>query len=258
MSWASRRQLKYILIIFGIFLLFIIWVIYPIIFKKATCFDGKLDGNEVGIDCGGSCSQICPSEVSSAVTVWSRAFPVTGNIYNLLAYVENPNKDAGVPSIKYEFKIYDSNNRLIGLRDGNTFIPPDKQFAVFEPRFNAGKSKIKSISFEFIPPFNWQKKEPTLNTLPINVSDINYNSNLNSSSLSALVTNNSIYNIPTFNIIAILYDANGNAINVSKTQREGLASNNKLPISFTWPKPLASTPVREDVFVQINPFTASF
>ncbi len=258
MSWAARRQFKYLLGIFGVFALIITWIIYPIIFKNPTCFDNKKNGNETGIDCGGSCSKICSDQTASPVVVWNRAFSVTGNIYNLVAYVENPNKGAAIAKVNYEFRIYGTNNKLIGRRLGSTYIPPDKEFIVFEPRFNSGQSKIRSISFEFIPPFIWQKKKPTLNTLPIKVNNIVYNSDINSSSLSAQVENDSIYDIPAFNVVAILYDNDNNAINVSNTWKKGLASNNSLLVTFTWPEVLSKIPVKRDVLVQINPFSVSF
>lgn len=258
MSWSSRKQFEYLMIVFVVFLLIVFWIIHPLIFKNPTCFDGKKNGTEIGIDCGGSCSKICNSEAFSPVVVWSRAFPVTGNIYNLVAYVENPNKDAAISAINYEFKVYDTNNKLIGTRNGKTYIPPDKQYVIFSPRFNAGQSNIRSVSFEFIPPFTWLKKEPTLNTLPVIVKNINYSSNLNSSSLSAKVENNSIYDLPPFSVVAILYDTKGNAINVSQTKTEGLSSNKDTFINFTWPMALPKTPVKNDVLVQVNPFSVSF
>lgn len=258
MSWASRRQFKYLAIVFGIFSLIVFWIIYPIIFKTPTCSDGKLNGDETGVDCGGSCSRVCNLDVVSPVTVWSRAFPVAGSIYNLVAYIENPNKNSAIAKANYEFRIYDVNNKLIGRREGSTFIPPNQQFVVFEPRFDLGESKIRSISFEFIPPFIWQKKEPFVNILPIKVDNVVLKNDYNLPTLTARVKNESIYDIPSFDVIAILYDIDNNAINASKTHKEGLESNGNLPVYFTWPEALIDTPVKNDVLVQINPFAISF
>jgi hypothetical protein len=242
----------------GVFLLIVFWIVYPMIFKKATCFDGKLNGSELEIDCGGTCSRFCDSQVSIPITVWSRAFPVTGSIYNLAAYVENQNTNAGVVKANYEFRIYDTNNKLLGRREGSTYIPPNQQFVVFEPRFDVGESQIRSVSFEFLPPFVWQKKEPTANILPVKVSNIVLNNDFNQPNLTAQIKNESIYDLPPFDVVAILYDIDNNAINVSKTGKEGLVSNGNLFVSFTWPEALPSVPVKRDVLVQINPFTVSF
>lgn len=258
MSWASRRQFKYISTILVILLLILFWIFYPMIFKKPTCFDNKLNGTETGIDCGGSCSRVCDVDASIPVIVWSRAFPVTANIYNLAAYVENQNQNAAVEKVDYEFLIYDTNNKLIGTRKGTTFIPPNQPFVVFEPRFNSGELQVKSVSFEFVSPFVWQKKEPTLNLLPITVENIILDNNFNLPSLTAKIKNDSIYDIPPFSAVGILYDIDHNVINVSKTEKDGIPSNASLPVSFTWPETLSNIPVKNDILVQINPFTVSF
>jgi len=228
------------------------------IFKKPTCFDNKLNGTEIGIDCGGSCSRFCDSDTSSPVVVWSRAFPVTANIYNLAAYVENPNQNAAVSKVDYEFLIYDTNNKLIGTRKGSTFIPPNQAFVVFEPRFNSGEIQVKSVSFEFTSPLVWQKKEPTINILPITVENIILDNNYNLPSLTAKKKNDSIHDIPPFSAVAILYDIDHNVINISKTDKDGILSNASLPISFTWPEALSGVPVKNEILMQINPFTTSF
>lgn len=258
MSWASSRQFKYLFIFLLVIGLIIFIFIYPLIFKKATCFDNKQNGTEIGIDCGGICSRMCEEEITDPVVLWSRAFPVVGSNYNLVAFVENRNKNSGVFSASYEFRIYDINNRLLGRREGKTFIPPNQQFAIFESRFDSGESELKSVTFEFLPPFIWVKKEPTLQNLPIRVSDIIFDDNKDTPNLSAVIRNESIYDLPEFDVIAILYDTEHNAINSSKTHKDKLLSGNNLPVVFTWPEILSSFPATKDVLVQINPFSVPF
>lgn len=258
MSWASKRQFKYFSGFVLVVALIIFAIIFPLIFTKPTCTDNKQNGDETGIDCGGSCSLMCKGDVSDPSVLWSRAFPVTGNYYNLVAFVENRNKSAGVVSASYEFRIYDTNNKLLGRRDGSTFIPPNQQFAVFEPRFDSGQNQIKTVTFEFLSPIVWVKEPPTLGTLPIHVTGITFDDNKDTPSLSAVVNNESIYDIPEFDVIAILYDKDNNAINASKTHKGKLLNNSSLPVIFTWPEAITTPPVTEDVMVLINPFSVSF
>lgn len=244
-----------ILAVIGVVILIMIW---PTITKKPTCFDGKKNGSESGVDCGGICQRVCTADVSEPVILWQRAFPVTGSIYNLVAFIENRNKSVAINKISYEFRVYDTNNILIGRRVGTTFIPPNQEFAVLEPRFDSGQSKIKSIVFEFTPPFVWLKKEPKINTLPIKVENILLGDDKTSPTLTAVINNESVYELPEFDVVAILYDINHNAINVSKTHKDGLPSNTKTPVLFTWPNPLGIDVATRDILVQINPFIASF
>lgn len=257
MSWASKRQFKY----FSIFILFIgviiFILIYPLIFKDPTCNDNKKNGEETGVDCGGSCLSVCSDEAYDPTILWSRGFHVIDNNYNLVAFIENKNKTAGVAEAHYEFKIYNKENKLIGRKVGKTFIPPNQQFAVFESRFNPGEEDIKNVTFEFTNELSWVKKFPLTQILPIKVRNISFNNNKDTPTLSAIITNDSIYDIPEFDVIAILYDENKNAINISKTHKDGLLKGNKIPINFTWPEALSTSPVTEDIIILINPFSFS-
>jgi len=258
MSWASRRQFKYLSIFLAVFLLIIFLLIYPLIFKKPTCSDSKQNGTETGIDCGGTCSLMCKSDTYDPVVLWNRAFHVIDNNYNLVAYVENRNKDSAVVMAKYEFRIYDVNNKLLGRREGKTFIPPNQQFVVFEPRFDSGESELKSVTFEFLSPLIWVKKDPKLQTLPIRVKNIVFDNNVDTPSLSATISNDSIYDISDFEVVAILYDENHNAINASSSHKDKLLNNSSIPITFTWPEVLSAYPVTKDILVLINPFSIPF
>lgn len=245
--------------LFSVIAIIVLIIIWPIITRKPTCFDGKRNGGENGVDCGGVCQKICNADTTEPVILWHRAFPVTGNIYNLVAFVENRNKAAAVVQVDYEFRIYDTRNILIGRRQGKTFIPPNQQFAVFEPRFDGGASEIRSVSFEFTSPFVWIKKEPTIQTLPIQIDNIVYDEGVKlTPSLTAIVRNDSIYDLPEFDVIAILYDENHNAINASKTHKDSLPSNQNSPLLFTWPQTLSSNPVTKDLILMVNPFTTPF
>lgn len=258
MSWASKRRAQYLFGVFLFFGLILFLILYPYIFKKPTCADGKQNGTETGVDCGGSCLSMCPNDVSEPIVVWARAVPVIDNIYNLVALVENPNKISAIENAKYEFRVYNTNNELVGVREGSTFISPNKRFAVFEPRFDLGEGTLKSVTFDFIAPYDWVKKETKLDTLPIRNENIVFENSADYPSLSLSVKNDSIYNLPEFDVISILYDIDGNVINASKTHKNPLASGEASSVFFTWPKHFDSIPVVKDIFVLINPFNVSF
>ncbi len=258
MSWASHRQSQYILGLFLFIGLIVFILIYPIITRPATCTDGKKNGTENGVDCGGVCQRICTVDVAEPIILWSRAFPISNNNYNLVSFIENHNKAAAVSIVSYEFRIYNTKNILIGRRQGTTFIPPNQQFAVFEPRFYAGKDEVRSVMFEFTSPFIWVKKDPTIQTLPIRVDNIVYGTDKTAPSLTARINNDSVYDLPSFDVITILYDISHNAINASKTHKDGLDSNKNSLLLFTWPQPFDQEPVTQDILPQINPFSTSF
>ncbi len=259
MSWASRRQSKYLLGLFAFCALILLAIAYPSLTKAPTCSDGKQNGSEAGVDCGGLCNRMCMSQVSDPLILWSRGFQISGSTYSLVAFVQNRNKNAAVAQASYEFKVYDTNNILIGRREGTTFIPPNQQFAVFEPRFDAGQDVVKSVSFEFTTsPLVWVKKDPTIQSLPITIDHMAMGENQSAPSLSAQINNNSVYDLPQFNVVTILYDADHNAINASETYIAGLRSNQSAPLLFTWPEAFREDVVTKDILLQVDPFTTPF
>jgi hypothetical protein len=82
-SWSQKRQIIYFSIPFFLFLLVLSFVYFSFFYKPATCFDGVKNGNETGIDCGGSCSLVCTNDALKPITLWSKAFAVTDDVYNL-------------------------------------------------------------------------------------------------------------------------------------------------------------------------------
>lgn len=115
-KWALKRKSFYFAIVVVGFLVWFFVSILPRFRVAPTCFDGLQNGNESGIDCGGSCSRYCDAIAVPLVFKWARSFEVVPGRYNALAIVENQNSGAGVMSIPYEFKLYDENNIFITRR----------------------------------------------------------------------------------------------------------------------------------------------
>ncbi len=258
MSWAGRRQFYYS---FGL-LAFVVCImaifLYPVLVKDPTCSDGKQNGKEVGVDCGGDCLMFCPSQVSVPTVLWSRIFPVSGSHYNLVAYVENQNINAAIYNVNYEFRVYDVEGKYIGRREGHTYIPPNERIAIFESHFDVGKSVPKSATFAFTSPLTWIKQESVTQALKLRIDRIVYSEDTGSPHLQARIRNDSIFNTPSFDVVTILYNEAHNAIGVSKTHLDGLDKNQSAPIIFTWPTLFKDTPVVKDIIPQVNPFTVQF
>ena len=122
MTWALKRQIFYIGTLILFFIIFSFLIIYPNSNKKPTCADNKQNGNEAGVDCGGSCPKACLSQVDEVSVIWTRAFKVISGRYNAVAYLENHNKNTAVNRINYRFRFADANNVYIGKREGSTYI----------------------------------------------------------------------------------------------------------------------------------------
>jgi len=255
MTWALKRQFLYVgvLIIFLGILGFL--VVSPYVNKIPTCTDNKQNGDEKGIDCGGSCTKACTFEVDQISILWARTFEVIPGRYNAVAYLENHNKDTAIYKIKYKFRFADKNNIYIGKRDGETFIPPGGKFAIFEAGIGVGNSIPVYTSFEFTEVPIWHTvPENKLNQLKILVSDIKLEDQNTNPHLSATVKNDSLFIIPEVNIVALLYDEKGNAVSASRTYLDMLAGGEGKNIDFTWPKPMLGNIVAKEIIPMYNIF----
>ncbi|MDQ3075816.1 MAG: hypothetical protein M3Q34_01680 [bacterium] len=255
MTWAFRRQLTYVAILFVFFLGFGIIVSYPHFNKAPTCNDGKKNGDEVGKDCGGSCLITCSFEVDKISTTWSRTFQVVPGRYNAVAYLENQNTNNAIYKIKYKFRFADKDNIYVGKREGETYIPPAGKFAIFEGAIDMGNSVPVYTTFEFTESPVWVKvPKENIDQLKLSVSDIVLENPNTAPHLSAKVSNESLFPIPDINIVAILYDELGNVVSASRTYLDSLGGEQEAPINFTWPQPFSAKVITREIIPMYNIF----
>lgn len=255
LSWSTRRKLFYSSIIFGAIAVALVILIYPYFNREPTCFDGKINGTESGIDCGGGCLKVCTAEALQLVTLWSRPFEVLPGKYNIMAYVENQNRESGIPAINYEFKLYDKDNIFIGRTSGTTFITSNDRTAIFAAGIETGNRIPERVTFAFTSVPTWIKiNREQKNSLAVSSEDQVLSNPLESPKLEAQIVNKTLLEMKNLDVYAILYDENDNVMTVSKTLIDILPKNAKAPVVFTWPKPFAERPTRIDIFPQVNVF----
>ena len=251
-SWAAKRQLLYSSIIIIALLLIIGTPSYFYFFNKtATCFDNKQNQDETGVDCGGGCEKACKIDVVALpVTIWSRAFPVTNGIYNLAAYVQNPNVEYVAGPTQYIFRVYDRENVLIGVREGTADIPPTKTFPIFEQGFSADQRIPVTTFFEFTRDVQWKKYQGS--KAELEVTDIK-TSNLDTAPrIDAVLVNKTINRYAHVEVVALVYDEKGNAMAASRTFIDDLQSTASAPLFFTWPKPFPSTVSKVEIIPKLS------
>ncbi len=254
MSWRSRRQGTY----FGIFavLVFIVLtaVFYPVLNKPATCFDGKQNGKETGVDCGGSCAMYCPKTVVLPRIEFSAIFPVSDGVYNAVALLTATDPNAGAKSAPYVFSLYDESGRIIDEIKGNTFIPSASQFAVFESQIRTGERVPVRAQFRWgAEQIKFEKVEFNSNTLPIEVSLWKRETVLATERLSVNITNTSFDSVPESEYIVIVYDEKDEPIATSRTVAM-VPARSSVDLYFSWPYEFKSAPKRYELIKRVNPF----
>ncbi|OGI95793.1 hypothetical protein A2917_00575 [Candidatus Nomurabacteria bacterium RIFCSPLOWO2_01_FULL_42_17] len=256
MAWALKRQFFYIIVLVLFLSVFGFLIFYPKLNKAPSCTDNKQNGAETGVDCGGLCARACLSQVDPISILWSRAFRVVPGRYNAVAYLENHNRNTAVNRINYKFRFADKNNVYIGKREGSTFIPPSGKFAIFEPGIDIGNSIPVYTTFEFTQVPQWVTvSQEKINQLKVLVSNIVLVGEDTSPVLSATIKNNSFFTIEEVDVVAILYDANHNAVSASRTYLDELKPEEVQNITFTWPEPFSNKVIAKEIIPMYNIFS---
>lgn len=258
LTWSGKRQLVVSSIGGVVILIFLFFIIAPYFKTPPSCFDGQQNGTELGIDCGGSCALLCPFQGKNIIVRWFRPFAVTDNIYNAVAYVENPNVGSAVKSISYEFKFYDKDDVFITSRTGQTFIGSIGKFLIFEPSVDVGNRPIAKTLFSFTETPKWIVIDKRASTFPLFVRNVKLSDPQSTPRIEAQIANDSIYKVSDLDLVALIYNKDGNVIATSKTYLESVDKNSSAPVFFTWPRTFSEDVGRIEVFPDLNPFKINF
>ncbi|HRH26228.1 MAG TPA: VWA domain-containing protein [Candidatus Paceibacterota bacterium] len=230
-TWAERRKITY-LTVFIVLFAFVSTYIYIRYFKTPpTCFDGWANGDELGVDCGGSCQLLCPADNIPPIVEWSRSFELAPGRYSLFALVENPNINAIARAATYTFSVFDAENNIIAQKQGTTVIPAGVKFGILEPGIEIEgiparvQFAFNSISFE---------KNTDTRQSQLRVSGIRMAEETPSAKVEGFVENVSVNDIRNVEVAAIVYGEDGNAVGVSKTLVDLIPAGGSKRVVFTW------------------------
>lgn len=233
LSWSNRRKTLYSGVIGAIVFLVLIFLYQTFLTTPATCFDLKQNGDEHGVDCGGSkCSLMCASESRAPVVQWARAFKTSPNTYTAAAYIQNSNAGGGAKNVRYSFQLFDDKNQLVIERDGTVNLPPVQTIPIVENGIEVGNRAVSRTLFAFF-------EQPVWNTIPASaVSSLRVSNQYlagDGSRLSATLTNDTVADAKNITVTGILFDAAGVARAASKSVLSRVPKKSSQDVVFTWP-----------------------
>jgi len=243
-SWAAKKQLTHLLfVLFAVVgLVFAVWLNIT----APSCTDGRQNQDEKGVDCGGQCSKECLGEIKDLAVLWSKPLKVTGNIYDAVALAENRNLFLSAQSVRYQFKFYDDRNILIALREGEIFVNPGREFAIFENGIDAGLRKPAKVFLEFQKNINWEIYKGE--NLGLVVAKKEYQDSPRPS-ISATLENKTLADIKGIYAVAVIYADDGNAIAASATKIGEMKGGASADIFFTWPENFEEGYSRDEIYL---------
>lgn len=244
-SWSTRRKSTYAFIFIAFLAVTIGLPGFFLFYKAPSCTDGIRNQSELGIDCGGNCPRLCSNYFLDARVMWARADKTGTGLYNLGAYIVNPNVNGIAENVPYTFRAYDKEGILIVERSGRMLIPPHKNVLAFENAINMDKRVPSRVAFEFTAKPQWEKIDTVEDIIAI--TDTNYSEDQNGAALDVTLENKSLLLYERIDLYAILYDELGNTVGFSRTNLDTLNPGEKQTLSFTWREPRKGTVTTKEV-----------
>jgi hypothetical protein len=249
-SWAFRRRFFYLTIVILVIGLPIGFIVWKSLQKPPSCMDGVKNQDEHGVDCGGICQIACMYEVQAEPTIqWSRAYYVTKGVYNLVAYLQNPNTEYISRPVKYTFRVYDENNVVIATREGVVALPTTKLFPIFEPTVDVGERIPKKVSFEFSDQIVWVEyhgEKPELD-----VTEQKLSLSTSTPTISARIRNKTLNTYKNVEVVAVIYDEKGNGFLASRTYIDSIGDRETATVYFTWPEPFTASSSKIEIIPKL-------
>lgn len=235
-SWSSKRKTSYAIAVISAVILFVAVPVFLYFYKAPTCFDNKMNGDETGLDCGGSCARLCQSAFLPPRIEWGGAKieKHSDGLYNVAAYIVNPNIDGAAENVPYKMSLYDAQGILIIEKEGTMTLYPHRNSLAFQTAVNTDKRIPTRATFEFTRAPQWFKSYDGLSDLA--VINRKYQEDETSSSLEVTLENRSLFPLEDVQVSVVLYDPSGNVIGFSQTFIDSIGSKNSREIApYTWP-----------------------
>ena len=244
-QWAIQRK-RIILAIVTFALVVLIGVPGFFLFYQApTCNDLKQNGDETGVDCGGSCQLLCTAQSLPLIPKGDpRVFEFGPSIYGVAAVVENPNIAAEILHARYTLKLFEKSSPTpIRSIESETFVPNSGTFVVFEGPIDMGGRRLDRATLEWhTGTFVWQKNTQIVKG--VEARSIFLTREDTKPRVSALLVNDSLNHVSNIELTALVSGEDGNLIAASKTFVEKLSGGDSAPITFNW---LAPFKIKEDI-----------
>lgn len=245
MSWASGRQALIVGILAVVLLLALGGAAFLVLHKAPSCTDGKMNQDEEGIDCGGSCTYLCTARLGAPEVTFVRALRV-GTRIDVIAYIENPN-DAAARAVPYTVELYGADRTLLAEKSGTLDIPPRGSGVtpLYISNMYSGTASPSQtfLSFETTP--EWYQLTKTLPTLRVDSPTESMSGE--APRVMATVHSDGVETLRRMRAIAVVFDTEGNAIAASQTVLPDLLPLGSADAVFTWNEAFSAPVGRIDV-----------
>jgi hypothetical protein len=253
-QWSARRRGVASLIVAGTLLIIVGIPTYFASKDKPDCGNRIQDGDETGVDCGGSCQLLCTPETLPLISRGdARLLKIATSTYEIVIVVENPNVNGEVKRAPYSFSIYSGVSREPAkVFERVTYIGRNSTFAVFEGPFTLEGEGPFRVVFEWGEELTWEKTDASKPIIAVENTNLVIAST-SAPRLEANLTNKSQREEKNIEAVALLTDASGNIMAAGKTFVDSVDIGESVPVVFSWPEAFSSEPVSIRIIPHVLP-----
>jgi hypothetical protein len=244
MDWAHKRKFIVIAIFVALVVAVVAIIGFSVFYHTPTCTDKKMNQDEVGVDCGGSCSTLCSSQVASSTVRFARTLIQSGRT-DVIAYVDNTNSTAFAKDAAMTLEAYKSDGTLVTAHVKVT-LPPRASVPVFIPGIASAGAGIRQafLTFDTGSPV-WMRGSATDPTM--RVDNIVTLTPETKPRITANLVNQTARPQYDTVVTVTIFDTDGTAMAASQTIVPILPAQGTAPMVFTWNEPFAAPVVRVDM-----------
>lgn len=201
----------------------------------ATCTDLIMNGEEEGVDCGlTACGKYCEPDLDPPSVKSTKLIRAGRGDYDFVAEIVNPHTDFGASEVEYELTLFNGEESELLKETGLFYILPGQTKYLILPALTTEK-EVSRIEFK-ITSAHWQKIE-SLEGMNFAVRRDKYTVSPNglSSTLEAVIFNDSDFDFDTINVDILLRNLGGEIVAVNRTEIRTLTARTERGFIVTWP-----------------------
>lgn len=237
-EWSVRRKRIIFSIVTSALVVLIGVPAFFLFYRAPACFDGKQNGDETGIDCGGSCQLLCTAQSLPLISKGDpRVIESSKGIYQVVAVVENANTAAEILRARYTLGLFEESSAApVRTIESEIYVPNNGTFIIFEGPIEMGDRRPVRATLEWDErSFVWQRNTKIMRDL--SVRDAALTRTDTQPRVSAMLVNSSLDRISNIELTALVSGEDGNLIAASKTFVEDLDRVASSPVVFNWAEP---------------------
>ncbi len=247
--WALWRRFVYGLTLLIIFLVPFSYFSYQKLYQAPTCKDGVQNGEEVGVDCGGSCSLLCSSDVIPVETTFAQFFKNDDGTYDVGVLLLNKNSGSAPKSLKLTVILKSKEDKILLQKEVLTIIPVASDLPVVLQRVTLSGVPDKVIVVKE-EGYSYVIKNKIITPIKIATSFDQVSKN----GVYVTLTNTTKKELLRFPVSVVLYDEQRKPLGVSESMVERLSRGETKTIEIIFGHTFGREPTTIRAYAALDPY----